>query len=141
MENPKPFPIEDISATMLRRARCDRKHYSTNARSNIEKLKSEQNGFTLSNFSKNEGRGDIFHPSNKQQLYRMWSWIERIEFLSSIEFARTERQHWPARGLHDSGVLRLLRLEHNPVTKPEDKTSAVKSTLFPHTVYDSEQRR
>ena len=139
MENPKPFPIEDISATMLRRARCDRKHYSTNARSNIEKLKSEQNGFTLSIFSKNERRGDIFHPTNKQQLHRMWTWIEKI--LSSIEFARTERQHWPARGLHDSGVLRLLRLEHNPVTKPEDKTSAVKSTLFPHTVYDSEQRR
>ena len=59
----------------------------------------------MSNFSKNEGRGgDMFHPLNKQhQLYRMWTWIERIELLSSIEFARTERQHWPARGLHDSG--------------------------------------
>ena len=85
----------------------------------------------------------MFHPLNKQhQLYRMWTWIERIELLSSIEFARTERQHWPARGLHDSGVLKLLRLVyHNPVTKPGDKRSAVKLTLFPHTVYDSEQRR
>ena len=40
------------------------------------------------------------------------------------------------------GVLKLLRLVyHNPVTKPGDKRSAVKLTLFPHTVYDSEQRR
>ena len=142
MESPEPFPNEDISATMLRRARCQGQHYCTDARSNIEKLKSETNGFTLSTFSNNGGKGDLFHPPNKRQLYRMWTWIERVEVLSSIDFASSsERQHWPARGLHDSGVLRLLRLEHKPITKVEDKASTVQSKLFSHRLYDSEQRR
>ena len=128
MESPEPFSDEDISATMLRRARCDRTHYySTKARSNIEMLKAED---------------DSFQSLNKRQLCRMWSWIERIEKLSSIDLSNSERQYWPTRGLQDSGVLRLLRLEQNKSgLKLEDKASSIESDLFSYRVYDSEQRR
>ena len=98
-------PTEDISATMMRRARCSNPvRYSTDPISNQLMLKNEDlklppkfEGFRL----------------NSERLRRVWSWIERIETLSNDQRDdfHAEGILWPAKGLSDAGVYKLLRLD------------------------------
>jgi hypothetical protein len=103
MESPTAHNDEDISARMMRRAKCSQSaRYSMDAALNIQMLtEEEKNGRD----GVDESNGML--PAT-QTLIRLWSWIERIETLCSRN-GGTDK--WPAKGLADSGVWRLLQLD------------------------------
>lgn len=107
---------EDISATMMRRARClHAARYSTDAAANLQMLSGEKPAEVL--FGEEDiGEINNGHGSAREELWRLWSWIERVEFFSSerdeaqANSAGDSEFPWPAFGLVDSGVLHLLRI-------------------------------
>jgi hypothetical protein len=106
LENARVLANEDISVTMMRRARCFHTvRYSTDPNANQLMLKGEE--------SQLSAKYETFR-SNSERLRRVWGWIERIETLSDDQTNddfHTEGMLWPAKGLADAGVYKLLRLD------------------------------
>ena len=93
---------DDISATMMGRARCLRKaRYSMDTASNIKMLSEEI------------PRGESFTDglSARFTLLRLWSWIDRVESLCEDAEDIEDDSLWPARGLLDAGIWNLLGME------------------------------
>lgn len=134
MEHPTALSTEDVSARMMRRAKCSRAaRYSMDAASNLQMLSEEDD--ELGDEADLEG----MLPSIKM-LIRLWSWIERIErFCSQREAYGAEK--WPGRGLADSGVLRLLHLDHSAGDSPSNKDSVVFDEALSIDTYESPRRR
>lgn len=136
---------EDISATMMRRARCLHvARYSTDASSNLEMISREIHTIrTERNLNGNLEYTSLI--SSCEQLWRLWSWIDRVEQLCArkekdINIAIDERR-LPAKGLHDAGLLSLLRMNKKDA---EDVSTFDKSTLSPlfnRKIFDSPMRR
>lgn len=145
MENNTFDITEDISATMMRRARCLHvARYSTDASSNLEMISREIHTIrTERNLNGNLEYTSLI--SSCEQLWRLWSWIDRVEQLCArkekdINIAIDERR-LPAKGLHDAGLLSLLRMNKKDT---EDVSTFDKSTLSPHfnrKIFDSPMRR
>jgi hypothetical protein len=103
MENPAVQADEDISARMMRRAKCSRAaRYSMDAALNLQMLSEEQDLL-----GDDESSQDML-PSIRM-LIRLWSWIERVERFCNQRVYSAEK--WPGKGLADSGVWRLLQLD------------------------------
>jgi hypothetical protein len=120
---------EDISATMMRRARCLHvAKYSMDIPSNIKMLAGE-----LSRL-----HGDIESMTTRDHLLRLWRWIQRVEVLST-EVAEDEWDDgsgWPAKqGLIEGGAWMLLSLDGL-----KSETQSYSDSLC-CTIYDSEGRR
>lgn len=144
METPAYKPSEDISATMMRRARClHMRRYSTDATSNLQMLSLEQEAYLL---AKDESLGSSDtdrHLTSLEHLHLLWSWIERVEnlcFRNSYDSAIDER-FWPAKTLCDAGVLSLLRLDVDNIDEITTFDSSSKSEVFNRDIYDSPLRR
>lgn len=137
MENPLAQQDEDISARMMRRAKCSRTtRYSMDAALNLQMLSEEED---------NAGDGDETESTlpSIRMLLRLWSWIERIErFCSQKEVYGVEK--WPGKGLKDSGVWRLLQFDNKGTEDTaayEDSTRIVLDESLSLNVYDSPTRR
>ena len=131
MEGKVFIATEDISARMMRRARClHSKRYSTDALANVKMLEGENKQLhsQRSQTSKLDFDASL---SNINQLARLWRWVALIEDLcrleqreddnvssnnSSLNFSSShsgfiaEDLPWTARGLMDAGILKLLRM-------------------------------
>lgn len=99
---------DDISAVMMRRAKCQHVvRYSMDPASNIKVLLQETNSGPW---------------GERHSLLRVWSWIERVEELcgDTVEGGDGGTKsgfYWPAKGLLDAGVGRLvstLTVQHDP---------------------------
>jgi hypothetical protein len=100
---------DDISAVMMRRAKCQHVvRYSMDPTSNIKVLLQE---------TTTTGPWGARH-----SLLRVWSWIERVEELCGDpaeggDSSAKSGFYWPAKGLLDAGVVRLvstLSVQHDP---------------------------
>lgn len=144
MEKLSYDPSEDISATMMRRARClHMKRYSTDAASNLEMLSLEQDAFLRAQEGNAESKATGTHLTSLEHLHLVWSWIERVEnicFRSSIA-ATIDERFWPVKNLCDAGVLHLLRLDVANIDEVTTFDSFSKSEVFNRNVYDSPLRR
>jgi hypothetical protein len=127
MEHPVVSCDEDISATMMRRARCSRvARYSMETSANIKLLTEE---IPL-------GDPSLEVLSTKLSLLRLWSWVERVESLCDDAEDMEDDGRWPAKGLFDSGIWQLLDLDGgSPV---EDMAY---SEVLSCQIYDSSARR
>jgi hypothetical protein len=125
MESSKIRSDEDISATMLRRARCLHvAKYSMDISSNIEMLALESSKFQGTTVG-----------SSTEQLLRLWRWIQLAEAFCHADGTFDEVPNWPAKSLSEAGVAKLLELDKG---KPEQ--CSYSSTLF-CSAYDSVGRR
>ena len=151
---------EDISSQMMRRARCfHASKYSTDARDNVHMLEQEreqilaQEHMNLSKQSNHTSRSssDEFQTvlANIDQLLHCWRWIALVEHLSIDQRAESETLNsedaavWPAKGLVDAGVLKLLRMSSRDNQEESNNwmdTKKASDTLFCD-VYDSPMRR
>lgn len=128
--------VEDISCTMMRRARCSNKwKYGLDTKANIALLTEETN-LNVSFIR------DVNQASQSYGLLSVWTWIDRVEGL----FAENVREdnwdesggnnYWSSKSIHDSGVWKLLQLE----TGIESETQNISESLC-YTTFDSEGRR
>jgi hypothetical protein len=80
--------------------------------------------------------------SSREQLWRLWSWIERVEYLCSRSESDVviDERRLPARGLQDAGILKLLKMDLPGSEVTTFETSSV-SPLFNRDVFDSPMRR
>jgi WD40 repeat protein len=127
MESLQMCAGEDISATMMRRARCLYvARYSMNTASNIKMLSEEQ------------PIGESPSLRYKYTLLRLWSWIDRVEALSNDSENLDDMDAiWPAnKSLVDAGIWRLLRMDEGD-SIDEMKVSEALSC----NTYDSQARR
>ena len=115
MENLDYKENEDISARMMRRARClHAARYSTDAAANLQMLSEEEStsSYLLPSFN------------NREALWRLWNWIERVEMLCMERDDEPNKAPslsnsnsfplngvWTANGLIDAGVLSLLKMD------------------------------
>jgi len=151
MEGDVAFANEDVSSRMMRRAIClhDVK-YSTDARNNVKMLEEEkeqlcaQRRVQLSKEKSQKSAEDFNETSrNVEQLIHSWRWIALIEYLSSEQKGEENSEDvWPAKGLIDAGVMKLLRMSSREAaddgSSADNKSKSV--TLFCD-VYDSPSRR
>jgi hypothetical protein len=128
MESLKMRAGEDISATMMRRARCLYvARYSMNTASNIKMLSEEQ------------PIGEAIESSAlRYALLRLWSWIDRVEALSNdSENLEDMDAIWPAnKGLVDAGIWRLLRMDEGDSIDEMNISESLSCNT-----YDSQARR
>ncbi|KAL7519277.1 hypothetical protein ACHAWX_004064 [Stephanocyclus meneghinianus] len=147
MEGKMLLTTEDISARMMRRARCLHSfRYSTDASANVKMLEDEREQL-LQQFhhkqqqqhDENTNRSDFDEAlADINQLIRLWRWIALVEDLCRVEqregednninlnftsshSAYTEDTSWTAKGLQDAGVLKLLRISSRD--SPDDNTN------------------
>lgn len=165
MEGNKLLATEDVSARMMRRARCLHSYrYSTDASNNVKMFEDERNQLLRQN---NEGSIETdFNStlSDINQLVRVWRWISLVEELcrmeqregednvinsnnSSMNFNSShsgfsEEASWTAKGLLDAGVMKLLRMSSRD--SPDDTnwmdSKSTSESLFCDE-YDSPMRR
>jgi hypothetical protein len=172
MEGKILLAFEDISARMMRRARClHSSRYSTDTLANIKMLEDEKTQLI------SEHKNYIAHPktqmhtpdfnatlTNINQLTRLWRWVALVEELcrldqrdgedivnsnnSSLNFSSSHsgymtEETWTARGLHDAGILKLLKMSSRD--GPDDNTnwmdSKSTSDILLCDEYDSPMRR
>lgn len=140
MENYEVRINEDISATMMRRARCSQPlKYSMDAISNIQLLGQEIADISTRTNVNDSGRSsNTDGPSHiRDALLRLWFWIQRVEELISEDDAGLEDEYrWTSRGLVGIGAWRLLQMSG----AGESEMQAFSEELF-CTVYDSTDRR
>jgi hypothetical protein len=135
--------FEDISATMMRRARCLHfARYSTDATSNLKMIHSE-----LESIHKQVNTSEYLNLepviSSREQLWRLWSWIERVEQLCARmeSDAVIDERRLPARGLHDAGILKLLKLDVPGSDEISTFETTISSSVFNRDIFDSPMRR
>ena len=168
MEGNALIAQEDISAKMMRRARClHSKRYSTDAVANVKMLEDEMEQCLSQQqvYAKQHELDFDESLNNIKQLQRLWRWVALIEDLccleqregednvnsnnSSLNFSSShsgflgEDSQWTARGLQDSGVLKLLRMSTRD--GPEESTNWMDSKSTSETLFcdefDSPMRR
>jgi hypothetical protein len=132
MESLQIHRNEDISATMMRRARCLHvAKYSMNTTSNIKML--AEDGMLAE-----ESPRDGFSPT-RAALLRLWSWIDRVEELSAdMDEAWDDGLLFTPRGLVDAGAWHLLRMDFDNDTD-RDVESYSETLACP--TFDSPGRR
>jgi hypothetical protein len=105
-----PDDALDVSATMMRRAKC--RHvvrYGMDPTSNIKVLLQERESQTCITEPSVPIHGDLLN---------VWSWVERVDELcgeSDDPSGGSSALFWPARSLADAGAARfVLSSEHEP---------------------------
>ena len=131
MESLSIRPDEDISATMMRRARClNTARYSMDTTSNIQVLTEEISLHRLS--------------PDHDALLRLWTWIDRIEALCTThnpeDLAGLDEggMFWASKGFDETGVWKLLQMENEALDSSDKK---LRSDSLACDLYDSPVRR
>ena len=168
MEGKMLLVDEDISARMMRRARCLHSYrYSTDVFANIKMLEGEKEQLlSQHHMCEHETYNKLAFDqtlSNIDQLTHLWRWVALIEDLccaeqrdgddtmnsntmnvsnSHSEYA-FEDPSWTAKSLLDSGILKLLRMSSRD--SPEDNTNWMDNKSTSEALYcdefDSPMRR
>jgi hypothetical protein len=128
MENPNVCSDEDISGTMLRRARCNEDvKYSMHIPSNIKLISRE-----IRKLPKSSAQQLL-----TEQLLQLWKWIQRAEELCNdiTEEEWDQGMVWPAKSLIDAGAWKLLKLDGRNEERQNFSESLSCAT------FDSEGRR
>jgi hypothetical protein len=76
--------------------------------------------------SKEMPKGDessLVNPSSRYSLLRLWSWIDRVESLCAESEDLEDASLWPAKGLLNAGIWRLLRMDEQEYDGEEDQLS------------------
>jgi hypothetical protein len=127
---------EDISSTMMRRASCTNElKYSMDIKSNISLMVSECKILDVNR------KGEA-HTSTRNQLLRLWTWIDRVEGLvmeNTKEDGWEElggSSSWSTKNLSNAGAWRLLQFDEGI----EAEMQIMSDTLCCMT-YDSDGRR
>ena len=122
---------EDISATMMRRARClHAARYSMDTASNIQVLTEEM---SLHRFS-----------PDHDALLRLWTWIDRIEALCTAPSAEEMGSQddggifWASKGFDETGVWKLLKMGDDTQEASDEN---MRSDSLSCDLYDSPARR
>jgi hypothetical protein len=130
---------EDISATMMRRARCLQKNpYSMDPELNIKLMSREiESDEDIDGY-----RSSLLPKYSNHALLRLWSWIERVESLSFQEVDDTNEDLRMAKGLLNTGIIQILGMN----TQNYDGNDKIdEQTMFSETfacnIYDSPARR
>ena len=151
MEGDSILINEDVSSRMMRRAIClhDVK-YSIDARNNVTKLEEEKEKLFAQRLvqlsqDKFQTSDDDFSETlrNLEQLIHSWRWIALIELLSQEQkLGESSEEFWPAKGLIDAGVMKLLRMTSREASDNDSLSDNVSKspTLFCD-VYDSAPRK
>lgn len=128
MESSTARPGEDVSATMMRRARCSRtSRYSMDTSLNMQMLLEEING---------SGVLDPRALRANFSLCRLWKWIHRVEGICADADGAEDANGWTAKGLSESGVWQLLCLDAEGTSSESFFSESLKCTMF-----DSPERR
>mmetsp|Transcript_34759 Transcript_34759/g.63932 ORF Transcript_34759/g.63932 Transcript_34759/m.63932 type:complete len:654 (+) Transcript_34759:231-2192(+) len=159
----KSISNEDISARMMRRG-FHASRYSTDPRENVRVLEEEkelimaqEHDLQMRNWQNksqsSSSKGFLEAISNIEQLLHSWRWIALVEHLSMNQrrgsgdndmlHAENDVAVWPAKGLIDAGVMKLLRMSSRDVADESNNwmdTKSTSDTLFCD-VFDSPMRR
>jgi WD repeat-containing protein mio len=134
---------EDISATMMKRARClHSSKYSTDAESNLELISKELDSYIykFKNVDKDVNL-DLF--TWREQLCRLWSWVHRVEtiiFRKNTPSVIDERR-LPAKSLIDAGALKVLKFDQPNSDEITTFDTSIMSPIFNRAIFDSPMRR
>jgi len=130
---------EDISATMVRRARClQTNQYSMNPELNIKLLSREIEGEE----DIDRYRSSLLPKYSNRALLRLWGWIERVESLSYQEVDDTDEDLRTAKPLLNAGVIQILGMNtqnYDGNDMVDEQTNF--SETFACNIYDSPSRR
>jgi hypothetical protein len=143
MENSKFCLDEDISATMMRRARClHSSKYSTDAKSNLELISDELESY-IHKFKNvtNDITLELF--TSREQLCRLWSWVHRVEtiiFRKNVSSVIDERR-LPAKSLLDAGAFKVLKFDQPNSDEITTFDTSNVSPIFNRAIFDSPLRR
>jgi len=161
MEGDIRYSAEDVSAKMMRRARCLHAfRYSTNAGDNVRMLEQEkeellaQHQHNLSHNIKSSRALSEFIGAftNLNQLLSSWRWIALVEYVcldqrgddNNNGYNNDELPALPAKGLLDAGVMKLLKISSRG-EQIEDSNALMESKIISETlkcdIFDSPMRR
>lgn len=125
---------EDISATMMRRARCVQTNpYSMNPEVNIKLISREiENEETMDQNSLSS-----YPKYSNRALLRLWGWIERVESLSFQEIDDAEQDVRITKDLLNLGVIQILTMNTQKYSDNNkgDEQSTI-SEVFGCNIYD-----
>lgn len=120
---------EDISATMMRRARCHRvARYNMDTTSNIKRLSED----AASSRPSSEMLMSTF------ALLRLWTWIDRVESLCDNVEEIENGISWTTKSLFDAGVWSLLGFD---IESLPNSDMEVFSETLQCSIFESEKRR
>jgi WD40 repeat protein len=132
---------EDISATMMRRARCLQTNpYSMNPERNI-KLMSQEVASEELHHEWNKSSISLLPKYSNRALLRLWGWIERVESLSFQDVDDTDDDPRMIRDILSAGVLQLLNFQKDGGNDAMGKEQMFYSETLAWNVYDSVSRR
>lgn len=143
MENSDFTLDEDISATMMRRARClHSSKYSTDAESNLEIISNELESY-IHKFKDvtDDLTLDLF--TSRERLCRLWSWVHRVETIiirKNVPSVIDERR-LPAKSLIDAGAFKVLKFDQPNSDEITTFDTSIISPLFNRAIFDSPLRR
>ena len=137
MERPGLSMDEDISATMMRRARCvNVLKYGLDTTANIELLSNEEMEYAREYCGEKKRESP---PLTHEALLRLWTWIERIEEIGSQELDEFDDGHsfkWATGSLVDAGAWNLLQMDGPGETEMKSYSEELACD-----VYESPDRR
>jgi hypothetical protein len=132
---------EDISAAMMRRARCLQTNpYSMSPERNI-KLMSQEVACEGLYHQWNKSSISVLPRYSNRTLLRLWGWIERVESLSFLEVDDTDEDPRMIRDILSAGVLQLLSSQRDDGNDAMGKEKILYSETLAWNVYDSATRR
>ena len=132
---------EDVSSTMMRRARCLQTNpYSMSPECNIKLMSQEVACEYLYRQSKTPSISVLPRYSNRT-LLRLWGWIERVESLSFQEVDDTDEEPRMIRDILSAGVLQILNFQRDDGNDTMGKEKILYSETLAWNVYDSATRR
>ncbi|VEU41958.1 unnamed protein product [Pseudo-nitzschia multistriata] len=142
-EMKKVYEEEDISATMMRRARCVQANpYSMNPERNIKLMSRETlNEEAVDHEEASEPSGPALPKYRNRALLRLWGWIERVESLSFQEVDDAESELRLTKEISNAGVLQLLTSQESNANERVGDEQTVFSELLSCNIYDSAARR
>lgn len=150
MEGGFAFANEDVSSRMMRRAICFHDiRYSTDAKNNVIKLEEEKEQlFAQRRVQLSQARSQVSDEDfsetlhNLEQLLHSWRWIALIENLSVEQKGEENSEDFfPAKGLIDAGVMKLLRMTSRETADNGTSDSNSKSDTLFCDIYDSPPRK
>ena len=132
---------EDISAIMMRRARCLQSNpYSMNSEQNIKLMSQEVNIEDLRYQCSNSLISTYPRYSNRT-LLRLWGWIERVESMSFQDIDDVDEDPTMIRDISNAGVLQLLNFQKDEGNDVLGQERVLYSETLDWNVYDSAARR